>query len=103
MSAIARREGHDVHLAFSASLFHDRFNLEFPRIAPYFDDTDQVISAIKTQHPDVLAFSTLTSTYQWMLDVARQAKKINPQIKTVFGGVHASAVPDLVIQRPQVD
>jgi len=103
LSAIAKKEGHRVGLAFSASLFHDRFNLEYPSLSPYFDDTHEVIQAIRDQQPDVLAFSALTSTYQWMLDIARQAKEINPNIKTVFGGVHASAVPDLVIQRPQVD
>ncbi|MCS6933597.1 MAG: B12-binding domain-containing radical SAM protein [Chitinophagales bacterium] len=103
LSAIARREGHKVGLAFSASLFHDRFNLEFPAIAPFFDDTHDVIQAIKDQQPDVLAFGALTSTYQWMLQVAQTAKEINPRIKTVFGGVHPSAVPHLVIARPQVD
>ncbi|MCS6818483.1 MAG: B12-binding domain-containing radical SAM protein, partial [Chitinophagales bacterium] len=103
LSAIARREGHKVGLAFSASLFHDRFNLEFPSIAPFFDDTHEVIDAIKVQKPDVLAFSALTSTYQWMLEVAKTAKEINPNIKTVFGGVHPSAVPHLVLARPQVD
>jgi radical SAM superfamily enzyme YgiQ (UPF0313 family) len=103
LSAIARRDGHQVGLAFSASLFHDRFNLEFPSIAPFFDDTHNVIQAIRDQQPDVIAFGALTSTYQWMLEVARQAKEINPNIKTVFGGVHPSAVPHLVIARPQVD
>jgi radical SAM superfamily enzyme YgiQ (UPF0313 family) len=103
MSAIAKKEGYDVGLAFSASLFHDRFNLEFPSIAPYFDDTKNVIAAIKEQQPDILAFSALTSTYQWMLSVARTAKEINPNIKTVFGGVHPSAVPNMVITRPEVD
>jgi len=103
MSAIAKAEGHRVGLAFSASLFHDRFNLEFPSISPFFDDTHNVIQAIKDQQPDVLCFGALTSTYQWMLGVARQAKAINPKIKTVFGGVHPSAVPHLVIARPEVD
>ncbi len=103
ISALAKRDGHKVGLAFSASLFHDRFNLEFPSISPYFDDTHNVIQAIKDQKPDVISFGALTSTYQWMLDVARQAKEINPNTKVVFGGVHPSAVPNLVIARPQVD
>ena len=47
MSALAKRDGHNVTLAFSASLFHDRFNLEFPSIAPFFDDTKKVINKIK--------------------------------------------------------
>ncbi len=103
ISSIAKREGHQVGLAFSASLFHDRFNLEFPSISPFFDDTHNVIQAIKDQKPDVISFGALTSTYQWMLDIAKQAKEINPNVKTIFGGVHPSAVPNLVIARPQVD
>jgi anaerobic magnesium-protoporphyrin IX monomethyl ester cyclase len=55
------------------------------------------------QQPDVLAFSCLTGTYRWMLDVAADAKQILPGVKTVFGGVHISAVPDRVLNNPQVD
>jgi anaerobic magnesium-protoporphyrin IX monomethyl ester cyclase len=103
LSAIAKSNGHQTDLAFSASLFHDRFNLEMPWLSPYFDDTKEVIKAIKSQQPEVLAFSPLTSTYQWSLDIAQKAKEINPNIKTVFGGVHASAVPHLLLRRPVVD
>ena len=103
LSAIAKSNGFKTDLAFSASLFHDRFNLEMPALAPYFDDTDQVIKAIERQQPDVIALSPLTSTYQWSLDIAQKAKLINPNIKTVFGGVHASAVPHLLLQKPIVD
>jgi len=62
LSAIAKVHGHQTDLAFSASLFHDRFNLEMPWLSPYFDDTSEVISAIERQQPDVIAFSPLTST-----------------------------------------
>ncbi len=103
LSAIAKRDGHQVNLAFSASLFHDRFNLEFPAIAPFFDDTKNVLETIKNTKPDVLCFSALTSTYQWMLTIAQQAKAENPTIKTIFGGVHPSAVPELVLAKPEVD
>jgi anaerobic magnesium-protoporphyrin IX monomethyl ester cyclase len=103
LSAIARSQGHHVGLAFSASLFHDRFNLEMPWLSPYFDDTDEVYKAIQQQQPDVLVFSPLTSTYQWTLEVARKAKQLFPNVKTVFGGVHASAVPQLVLSRNEVD
>lgn len=103
LSAIAKANGHKTSLAFAAMLFNDRYNLQYPSISPFFDDTHQVVKAIKDQQPDVLAFGALTSTYQWMLDIAKQAKEINPDIKTIFGGVHPSAVPQLVIARPQVD
>ncbi len=103
LSAIVKKAGHQVGIAFSASLFHDRFNLEIPSLAKIVDDRSNVIQAIKDQQPDVLAFSCLTSTYQWTLSVAEEAKQILPNVKTVFGGVHVSAVPDRVISRPQVD
>ena len=103
LSAIAKANGHQTGLAFSASLFHDRFNLEMPWLSPYFDDTDEVMKAIAQQQPDVVAFSPLTSTYQWALDIARRSKQLNPDIKTVFGGVHASAVPHLLLQKSEVD
>jgi len=103
LSAIAKRDGHQVGLAFSASLFHDRFNLEIPSIAKHFDDRGDVIEAIKEQQPDVLAFSCLTSTYQWMLGVAREAKEIIPDVKTIFGGVHISAIPDRALSKAEVD
>lgn len=103
LSAIVKKAGHQVGIAFSASLFHDRFNLEIPSLAKLFDDRSNVIQAIKDQQPDVIAFSCLTSTYQWTLSIAEEAKQILPNVKTVFGGVHVSAVPDRVISRPQVD
>ncbi len=103
LSAIAKRDGHEVSLAFSAGLFHDRFNLEIPWLAKYFDDTEQVLQKIEQIQPDVIAFSVITSTYQWSLDIARQAKKRVPHLKTLFGGVHISAVPDRVMNRPEVD
>lgn len=103
LAAIAKANGHQVGLAFSAALFHDRYNLENKWLGQIFDDTHEVIQAIKDQKPDVLAFSCITSTYQWMLGVAREAKELFPNVKVVFGGVHPSAVPDMVIARKEVD
>ena len=103
LSAIAKTQGHDVHLAFSVSLFNDRSHLNIPSLAPFFDDTQDVIQAIKHQRPDVLAFSVLTANYQWMLKVAQAAKALNPRIQVIFGGVHPSAVPENVLSKPHVD
>jgi anaerobic magnesium-protoporphyrin IX monomethyl ester cyclase len=103
LSALAKKGGHEVCLAFSSALFHDRFNLEIPWLAKYFDDTDEVIETLYNFQPDVIGFSCLTSTYQWMLEVAAESKRLFPGVKTIFGGVHVSAVPDLVLQKEQVD
>jgi anaerobic magnesium-protoporphyrin IX monomethyl ester cyclase len=103
LSAILKKNGHETNVAFAAQLFNDRFNLQFPSIAKYFDDTKDAIQTIKDTNPDVVAFGALTSTFQWGLEVCRAAKAFNPNIKVIFGGVHPSAVPDLVLSKPEVD
>lgn len=100
LSHLAKRHGHQVSLAFSAALFQDQSNSFLSNL---FDDSGLVINGIKKNNPDVVAFSPLTNSFQWMLRIAREIKSWNPEIKTVFGGVHVSAVPDLAIQFPEID
>jgi radical SAM superfamily enzyme YgiQ (UPF0313 family) len=99
LAAIAKGEGHQVGVAYSVSLFQ----AEIASLGRVFDDRSDVIQAIKDQKPDVLAFSVLTMNYQWMLGIAREAKELFPDVKTIFGGVHTSAVPDRVLANPEVD
>jgi anaerobic magnesium-protoporphyrin IX monomethyl ester cyclase len=103
LSSILKNEGHEVALAFSPAMFDDRTNLDIPYLAKMFDDYGDVMKTIEREKPDVLAFSCLTATYQWLLRVARDGKVMFPNVKTVFGGVHISAVPDRAIARPEVD
>lgn len=103
LSAMAKGRGHKTSLAFSAALFNDRYNLQVPFLAKFFDDRKEILEQIRSQDPDVLALSPLTATYQWMLGIAKDAKEILPRIKTVFGGVHVSAVPEHAVAQPQVD
>lgn len=103
LASVARENGHETDLAFAASLFNDRFQLDIPTLSRHFDDTALVLEEIERQRPQVIAASVLTSTYQWFLDVARHAKAVNPGVKVIFGGVHPSAVPELVVARPEVD
>jgi len=103
LSAIAKQRGHDVRLAYSVALFNDRSHLNIPGLSRIFDDRSDVIAAIKKQRPDVIAFSAISANYQWMLGIAAESKAIFPRIKTVFGGVHPSAVPERVLAQSCVD
>ncbi|MCZ2393649.1 MAG: B12-binding domain-containing radical SAM protein [Chitinophagales bacterium] len=100
LANMAKENGHQVNLAFSAALFKD---LGVKPLMKFFDDTDLVLEAIRRQNPEVIAFSSLTMSFQWMLLVAREAKKWNPNIKTVFGGVHVSAIKELALQKDEID
>ena len=102
-SAIAKQYGHKVSLAFSAALFNDRYNFQIPFLAKCFDDYEEILQTIEYEHPEVIIFSPVTITYQWMLRVARSVKARWPKMITLFGGPHVSAVPELVITRSEVD
>jgi anaerobic magnesium-protoporphyrin IX monomethyl ester cyclase len=103
LSSLAKGLGHETRLAFSVALFNDRYNFSIEGLSQLFDDRKEVIEQIRNQRPDILAFSPLTSTYQWMLGVAQEAKQVIPEVKTIFGGVHVSAVPERAISQPAVD
>jgi len=98
MSALAKLDGHKVSMAFSPSLFNDRLQLTSPSvISSLFDDTDVVLKTIERQRPDVIAFAPVSGTYQTMIHIAEKAKLARPDVRVIFGGVHATAVPDRVL------
>lgn len=103
LSGILEDKGHETAVAFNACLFHDRSNLEIPWLSKYFDDRALFIKELKDQNPEVICFSCITSTFQWAIAVAEEMKTWNPDIKTIFGGVHVSAIPDRVIEKAPVD
>ena len=55
-----------------------------------------VLRAIEAEHPDVLAVSTITTHYPFFQQVAEEAKRIWPDLLTVFGGVHVTLLPECV-------
>lgn len=103
LAAIVKSKGYEIDIAFTASLFHDRFNLEIPWLHQFFNETDEVIADIIQKRPDVIAFGALTATFQWSLSVFRAVKKVLPNIKVILGGVHASAVPEICLSYPEID
>lgn len=103
LASIVKSKGHDVGLVFTPSLFHDRYNLEIPWLNEYFDETEDIVQEIIDQKPDVIAFSCITATFQWAISIARLVRKSASNIKTIFGGVHVSAVPDICLSYSEVD
>jgi anaerobic magnesium-protoporphyrin IX monomethyl ester cyclase len=101
LGAILRRQGHTVGLAFARHLFDDRNMLTSRTLSRLLGDED-IMGQVVRFRPDVVCFSALTFNYRWMLDVARGAKDLCGAV-TVFGGVHPSGVPDVVLEEPAVD
>ena len=65
----------------------------------WFDGDNDIINDIINYTPDFVCFGPLSAEYSKALNIAKQIKHKNSNIKTVFGGHHVKAVPqELEIQ-----
>jgi radical SAM superfamily enzyme YgiQ (UPF0313 family) len=103
LSAIAKKEGHTVKLLHAPTLFKDGTTREFKRLARLFNNDNLIIKQLETYQPDLIAFSVATFDYQTALYYAKLCKTICPQAKIVFGGIHVSSVPEVVIANEFID
>ena len=103
LSAIAKKEGHTVKLFHSPTLFKDGLTREFKRLASFFSNDEQIFSQLKNYQPDLIAFSAVTFNYRMALDYAAICKQLCPRAKIVFGGIHVSCVPEVVIANDFID
>lgn len=102
LSAILKKAGHRVNLVIDPRLFNTAY-LTNKSIAKIFDIREQLADKVIASKPDLVAFSVFTCDYQWALDMAGRIKKRNPKLLTIFGGIHPTVVPEVVIQEPNVD
>ncbi|MDD4230542.1 MAG: radical SAM protein [Dehalococcoidales bacterium] len=91
-------------LAYIAAVLHSR-GYEVAAIdlnvTPF--EQQQILNTIKDLSPQIVAISANTPTYKSGLNFARLAKMVNPLIKVVFGGAHASVLHKEVISEEAVD
>lgn len=80
---------------------HFEGNLDINYFQAYFDE-DKIIleEAVRS---DIVAFSCTSPTFSHALKLAHILKQENPKIRTVFGGWHVSAVPEDVLEYPEID
>jgi len=102
LSAVLRHAGHETALAFNPALFGDRYYFDVPTLRDIFDRTERMIEEAVLLEPDLLAFSVLTPTYQWCLEVAERVKA-RTGCAVIFGGVHPSAAPEVCLENDAVD
>ncbi len=97
LMAVCLREGHDADFVYydanDAILGKAEKSISFRRIA----------EKIAATSPHIAAFSCVTDNYRHQLQCAGMLKEIMPDVITVFGGIHPTAVPERVIRNPNVD
>lgn len=103
LSAIAKKEGHTVKLLHAPTLFKDGLTREYKRLAMFFSNDSELLKQLESYQPDLIAFSAVTFDYQRALHYAEIFKKKCPKTKIVFGGIHVSSVPEVVIANEFID
>jgi magnesium-protoporphyrin IX monomethyl ester (oxidative) cyclase len=62
-------------------------------------DSDETVRRILKNNPEIVGFSTTTSGFLDAHDLAGRIKAIRAEVKTVFGGVHVSAMRGELLRR----
>ncbi|MBF0331213.1 MAG: B12-binding domain-containing radical SAM protein [Candidatus Omnitrophica bacterium] len=102
LSACLKKAGHHVKLAFDPMLF-DSYYFRSNGLKKIFSFRSRVINEVLSAQYDLVCFSVFADHYGWACDIAAEIKNKNKNIRIIFGGVHPSSVPELVIQEPFVD
>jgi len=103
LSAVLKAAGHQVQLFLDPGLFGENDNVFYiPALERVFDQRERIVEEAAAWQPDIVGFSVYTNTYQWCLDVARRIRA-RCRAKIVFGGIHVTLVPDVVMQEECVD
>lgn len=63
-------------------------------------DISEITAFIKVQKPDIVGFSLMSGVHQWALMMAAGIKKVFPELKIVFGGVHPTYFPEIIEKDP---
>ncbi len=89
LAAYLQQHGHEV-------VIHDRY------ASP--GDDSRVEAFLSEQQPEFVGFSTTTSSFLDAVRLARTIREAHPKVKTIFGGVHVSALGmQLLVEYPEID
>lgn len=105
LSSVLKKAGHKVFLIFDPALFTSEIFFEEKNnnlVSKIFNYKNMLLREIKLLNPDLIGFSVLTPDYQWALDIAKDIKE-SFDIPIVFGGLHPTMVPEIVIKNDCVD
>lgn len=103
ISAILKKHGHEVELFLEPCIGRDdALYLNSGKNSSFFDFSSYIAAGIKKYQPDLVGFSTVSDYYQMNIKIAAKIKEHYDK-PIVFGGIHPTAVPDVVIKNKAVD
>ena len=76
--------------SIGALLKENGYDLDILNFHGMSNEQDKIKAILKEKNPDVIGFSVLNANRWGAIDIAKLAKKLNPNVKIVFGGVAAT-------------
>jgi radical SAM superfamily enzyme YgiQ (UPF0313 family) len=101
LSAVLKEAGHQVDLVYDPQLFNDTFVSNKP-LSRFFSFEKKILKEVSIHQPDLVAFSVVSDNYPWACQRARKIKEIY-HLPIIFGGVHPSSVPEVVMKNEFAD
>jgi len=101
LSSYLKKNGHLVDLIFDPKQFNKAY-MRKEILAKFFDWQALNLEELKRQKPDLIAFSCVTATYPSALEFAKKVKS-TLNIPIIFGGVHPTLVPEVVMENDFID
>jgi radical SAM superfamily enzyme YgiQ (UPF0313 family) len=102
ISAFLKSKGHVTSLFYDPAVFSSDVFINSKILARILNIDKEIVRSVIASEPDIVAFSVYTGNYKWCLSIARSIKE-RTDIPIVFGGVHATAVPEKVLENEFVD
>ena len=102
LSACLKEAGHETELVFEPNLFATGA-IKDPQLIQLLSNDELVIEDVIAEEPDLVGFPIDINGYQWSLKIAHGIKARRPDIPIIFGGIHVTMCPEVVIKRPEVD
>lgn len=99
--SMLRENGHDIDLIFDPGL-DDNLFVKFPHLA-WMNRHQELLERARGFKPDLIAMGCLTNLYPFATKMAEKLKEAMPEVPILMGGHHAQALPDYILENPNID
>lgn len=90
--------------SIGALLIDRGFEVEILNFSHLTNKSPEIRNLLSAKQPDVIGFSILHANRWGGIEIARLAKELNPKVTTVFGGVGATFLWELLLNHfPEID
>jgi len=101
LMSMLRHHGHEIDLIFDPGL-DDNLFVKFPQLA-WMNRHEELLERATAFKPGLIAVGCPTNIYPFARTMAEKLKERMPEVPIIFGGHHAQALPEWLLQNPHID